>query len=121
MVCYGKHQIFQYLSNKIIIEKFSKLFEETHIPHVFRAFDVLNNTAMLAIHTIQHPEVQKLLSSDLNFDLVISEAGMHDAFLGEYYIKCCCSLIMKTLKISYLYLLRILIVLQLFTYFGSTS
>ena len=50
---------------------------------MFKFGEMINNTVFMAKYVIGHPDVQKLLKSDVKFDLVISELALNEAILGK--------------------------------------
>ena len=59
------------------------MFNEVDVSPAFKLEDMLNKTVTMTNLTIRDPKVQKLLKSELKFDLVISELALNEAVFGE--------------------------------------
>lgn len=59
------------------------MYDEVDISPVLKFKEMLNHTAVMTRYIITHPKIQKLLKSDVRFDLVISELALNEALLGN--------------------------------------
>lgn len=60
-----------------------QMFNEVDVSPALKLGDMLNKTITMTNLTIRHPKVQKLLKSEVKFDLVISELALNEAIFGK--------------------------------------
>lgn len=63
-------------------EHMDRMFDEVDVSPYLKFKEMINLTVRASKYVITHPEIQKLLKSDIRFDLVISELALNEALLG---------------------------------------
>lgn len=63
-------------------EHMDRMFDEVDVSPYLKFKEMINVTVRASKYVITHPEIQKLLKSDIRFDLVISELALNEALLG---------------------------------------
>lgn len=61
----------------------NRMFDEVDVSPYLKFKEMINLTVKTSKYVIKHPEIQKLLKSDIRFDLVISELALNEALLGR--------------------------------------
>lgn len=70
-------------TSNLLAAVMNNMFNEVDVSPFLKFKDVLNQTYFATKYIVTHPRVQKLLKSDVKFDLVISELALNEAVLGE--------------------------------------
>lgn len=66
----------------LFLEHMDRMFDEVDVSPYLKFKEMINVTVRASKYVITHPEIQKLLKSDIRFDLVISELALNEALLG---------------------------------------